>query len=66
MSKKRRQYTREFKVEAAKLSYNSDKSVEEMADDLGVSLSSLRRWRKAYQADPDQAFPGQGQLKERD
>ena len=66
MSKKRRQYTREFKVEAAKLSYNSDKSVEEMADDLGVSLSSLRRWRKEYQADPDQAFPGQGQMKERD
>lgn len=66
MSKKRRQYTREFKVEAAKLSYNSDKSVEEMADDLGVSLSSLRRWRKEYQADPDQAFPGQGHLKERD
>ena len=66
MSKKRRQYTREFKVEAAKLSYNSDKSVEEMADDLGVSLSSLRRWRKEYQADHDQAFPGQGQMKERD
>lgn len=66
MSKTRRQYTREFKVEAAKLSYNSDKPVEQIARDLGVSQSSLNRWRNEYRADPDQAFPGQGQLKERD
>lgn len=66
MSKRRRQYTREFKVEAAKLSYNSDKPVEQIAKDLGVSQSSLNRWRSEYRADPDQAFPGNGQLKERD
>ncbi len=66
MSKTRRKYTREFKVEAAKLSYNSDKPVEQIAKDLGVSQSSLNRWRKEYGADPDQAFPGQGHLKERD
>ena len=66
MSKRRRQYTREFKVEAAKLSYNSDKPVEQIAKDLGVSQSSLTRWRSEYRADPDQAFPGNGQLKERD
>ena len=66
MSKRRRQYTREFKVEAAKLSYNSEKPVEQIAKDLGVSQSSLNRWRSEYRADPDQAFPGQGQMKERD
>jgi len=66
MSSKRRQYTREFKIEAAKLSYNSDKPVEEIAKDLGVSQSSLNRWRSEYRADPDQAFPGNGQMKERD
>ena len=66
MSKRRRQYTREFKVEAAKLSYNSDKPVEQIAKDLGVSQSSLNRWRSEYRADPEQAFPGQGQMKERD
>ena len=57
MSKRRRQYTREFKIEAAKLSYNSDKPVEQIAKDLGVSQSSLNRWRSEYRADPDQAFP---------
>jgi transposase len=66
MSSARRTYTREFKIEAAKLSYNSDKSVEEIAASLGVSQSSLNRWRREYREDPDQAFPGQGQQKERD
>jgi transposase len=66
MSSVRRTYTREFKVEAAKLSYNSEKSVEEIAASLGVSQSSLHRWRQEYREDPDQAFPGSGQQKERD
>jgi len=54
------------KIEAAKLSYNSDKPVEEIAESLGVSQSSLNRWRQEFRADPDQAFPGNGQRKERD
>ena len=66
MSSTRQTYTREFKIEAAKLSYNSDKPVEEIAKNLGVSQSSLNRWRSEYRADPDQAFPGNGQMKERD
>ena len=66
MSSIRRTYTREFKIEAAKLSYNSDKLVEEIAENLGVSQSSLNRWRREYRVDPDQAFPGNGQQKERD
>ena len=66
MSSKRKTYTREFKIEAAKLSYNSDKPVEEIAESLGVSQSSLNRWRREYRDDPDQAFPGSGQQQERD
>ena len=46
MSSTRKTYSREFKVEAAKLSYNSDKPVEEIAESLGISQSSLNRWRK--------------------
>jgi len=66
MGSTRQTYTREFKIEAARLSYNSDKPVTEIAESLGVSQSSLNRWRSEYRADPDQAFPGNGQLKERD
>lgn len=66
MAKRGKGYSREFKIEAVKLSYNSDKSVEDIAEDLGVSKSSLFRWRKELGEDPDQAFPGKGQRKERD
>ena len=66
MGSTRQTYTREFKIEAAKLSYNSDKPVAEIAESLGVSQSSLNRWRPEFRADPDQAFPGNGQIKERD
>jgi len=62
----RRNYPREFKIEAVKLLRNSDKSVDAMAETLGVSKSSLSRWRREFRADPDQAFPGNGQHKERD
>jgi len=66
MSKKGKTYSREFKIEAVKLSYNSERTVEELAAELGISKSSLFRWRKEFSHDPDQAFPGRGQLKERD
>lgn len=66
MAKKGKTYSREFKIEAVKLSYNSDQSVEGIAEELGVSKSSLFRWRKEFGEDPDQAFLGKGQRKERD
>ena len=37
-----------------------------MAETLGVSRSSLNRWRSEFGVDPDQAFPGKGQRKKRD
>ena len=59
-------FTREFKVEAVNLSYQTDKPLGELADRLGISRSSLSRWRSEYGQDPDQAFPGKGQQKDRD
>jgi transposase len=59
-------FTREFKIEAVRLSYQTDKPLGELVADLGISRSSLSRWRREYGEDPDQAFPGKGQQKERD
>jgi len=59
-------FTREFKVEAVNLSYQTDKPLGELADRLGISRSSLSRWRSEYGQDPDQAFPGKGQQTDRD
>ena len=41
MKKNRKTYTREFKIEAVKLSRNSDKNVDEIAESLGVSQRSF-------------------------
>ena len=38
-------------------------SLAQAARDLGVHENVLRKWVKDWQADPKQAFPGQGQMK---
>ena len=60
--KNRTVQTREFKVEAVKLALQGDRSLQEVADNLGIHISNLRRWNKAYLAEGDHAFPGQGRL----
>ena len=60
MTKQRRQYTREFKVEAVKLVTEKGYSVAEAARSLGIHPTLLRSWKQAFDAQPDQAFPGHG------
>jgi transposase len=38
-------------------------TVAEAARDLGVHANVLREWIRAFAADPEQAFPGHGQMK---
>lgn len=66
MGKVRRDFTREFKIEAVRLSHQTDKTLDEFAEDMGISRSSLSRWRSEFRDDPQQAFPGKGQQKGRD
>ena len=60
--KHRTVHTHEIKVEAVKLTLQGDRSVQEVADNLGIHILNLRRWKKAYLAEGDHAFPGQGRL----
>lgn len=53
MSEMRRQFDEEFKKNAVKLSYASDKPVVRVAADLGISDGMLYRWRRKYTADGD-------------
>ena len=62
MTKTRKTYTREFKIEAVRLLERSGRSQAEIAGELGMSSSSLSRWRKKYGADGEAAFPGRGNL----
>ena len=45
MGEKRRQYDRDYKLSAVRLLEASDKPLELVARELGISGSMLRRWR---------------------
>src|SRR4051794_4309356 len=62
MARKRRTYTREFKLEAVKLITEKGYSVAEAARALDVGETLLRSWKQALDKEGDQAFPGQGKL----
>jgi transposase len=59
----RRAFTREFKLESVKLVQDRGVSIAQAARDLGVHENVLRKWVRELKADPQQAFPGQGQMK---
>ena len=42
-------HTAEFKREAVELVLSSERSVPQIAVELGVSVSNLRRWKREYQ-----------------
>lgn len=66
MVRHRRSYTREFKVEAVRLAHESEKSVYQIARELGIHPTILGRWIKQFAQDPEQSFSRKGHLKDRD
>ena len=64
--KHRRKYDREFKLQAVKLSFESGKTVKEVAEDLGICAGNLIMWRREYKEDSENAFPGIGKMKPED
>ena len=59
----RRRFDRAFKLEAVRLVRERGVSAAQAARDLDVHESVLRKWVKEFAADPQHAFPGQGQMK---
>ena len=59
----RRKFTREFKLEAVRLIKDRGVSYAQASQDLNVHTSQLRDWVKKFSDDPEQAFPGNGQMK---
>lgn len=62
----RRKYDREFKVEAVKLVTERGTSIAEAARNLGIHENLLRTWKKKYEEDIVDSFPGKGHLKPQD
>ena len=59
----RRRFGREFKLEAVRLVRERGVTVAQAARDLDLHANLLRKWVKDLAADPQHAFPGQGQMK---
>lgn len=55
-----RSYSKEFKADAVRLSSQEGVSVTSVAEDLGIGLTTLSRWRAEARARGEEAFPGKG------
>ena len=59
----RREFSREFKLEAVKLVKERGVTAAQASRDLDVHENVLRKWIRELAADPQQAFPGKGVMK---
>ena len=62
----KQKYTQEFKEQAVKLSQRGEKSIRQLAVDMGIATSVLHRWRREYGEGREgsgvkrRVFPGHG------
>lgn len=66
MKRSRRRFSREFKVEAVRQVLEHGRPLAQVARELDISASVLRRWKQQVAADPSEAFPGNGRMKAED
>ena len=62
MSKQRKTYTREFKLEARRLAETSGRPITQVERELGLSQGTIAHWRREVQRNGGEAFPGHGHL----
>jgi transposase len=64
MSRKRRKFTREFKIEALRLLEESGKPLTHVARELGIRADLLHSWRRQLSkaSSAEEVFPGNGSL----
>ncbi len=60
----RKPYVREFKIEAVKLVTERELPRKQVAHDLGVDVTTLRRWIAEFEAEGERAFTGQGHARD--
>lgn len=62
----RRQFTKEFKVNAVRMIGRDGRSAASVARDLGVDPNVLYRWKQDLDQHKEEAFPGHGRLMAQD
>ena len=63
MTPKRKTYSREFKIEAVRLSRTSGKKVRELEEELGIGAGCISHWKKDLATEGEDAFRGRGNLR---
>jgi transposase len=61
---RRRRFDSQFKLDAVRLIQESDRSITDIANDLGVRRELLYKWKRELEDDPQHAFPGKGKLQQ--
>lgn len=59
-------YTAEFKLEAVKRFNNSDKTIKQVAEELGINSNTLNNWIRRFRQNAECPFPGSGRLSPED
>jgi len=62
MTKEKKNYTPEFKMDAVRLITEQGYKTSEAARNLGIHPSVLNRWKQQLTSDGQKAFPGKGHL----
>lgn len=62
MSKLRRKFSKEEKLEIVKQSLEPKQSIKELSDRYNICPNSIYNWRKEYIAYEGNAFPGNGNI----
>lgn len=62
----RRQYDRDFKLEAVRLVTEGGRKIPDVARDLGIPQNRIYSWREQFLKDKESSFPGSGHLKPED
>ena len=63
MTQRRKRYDKQFKVAAARVVLGGEMRAVDLARELGIKDSTLRRWAQEYEEMGDDAFPGNGSPK---
>lgn len=59
-TRKYSRYTKEFKQEAVRLADTSDKTISQVARELGIRINQIHKWKKELEVKQADAFPGHG------
>jgi transposase len=62
--KQRKKYDKAFKEQAIALLESSERTIKEIAEEMGIDRSTLAYWRREKLLHQDKAFPGKGNARD--